>query len=758
MAKVRIYELAKKLGYVNKVFVEELDKEGIEVKSHMSTVDEETADLIMTLFSQQVPAKEKAEAKAAPKKKDEPAKAKKADKTETKEPAEKKAPAKKKAAPVKAKEEKAPPPKEKTAPAEASIPEASTPEPSAAKVSEAKAPEAKAPGKEAGPEAPEAEAPEAKTPEKESAEESPGPAKKIHIPEAITVKELADKLSLKATEVIKELMKLGHMTTINQTIDSDTAEIVCGEFGFEIEVTKVAYDDILVEDDIDNPEDLLPRAPVITVMGHVDHGKTRLLDAIRNSNVMDSEAGGITQHIGAYRVTTGKGTAVFLDTPGHEAFTAMRARGAQVTDLIILVVAANEGVMPQTREAVAHAKAADVPVMVAINKMDLPDANPDRVKQQLSELELIPDDWGGDTVFSPVSAKDGDGVDDLLDLAILQSDLLELKANPNRGAQGIVIEAKLDKGRGPVATVLIQRGTLSPGDNFIAGSWSGKVRAILDDQGKKIREAGPSTPVEILGISGVPQAGDEFSCVADERTAREISSRRQQRDRLAAMLPMARVSLESFLEGVQKGTVKELNIILKADVQGSLEALKDSLSKQGNEEVAVKILHASAGGITETDVMLAAASSAIIVGFNVRPTPAAAAAGKRENVDIRLYSVIYNAIEEVRAALEGILEPISREVVRGHADVRQTFHVPNIGSVAGCFVTDGSIQRGSEVRLIRDSVVVYTGRVSSLRRFKEDVNEVQQGYECGIGIEKFQDIKEGDVIEPFITEEVARTL
>ncbi|MDP6365194.1 MAG: translation initiation factor IF-2 [Nitrospinota bacterium] len=727
MAKVRIYELAKKLGYDNKVFVGELKKEGIEVKSYMSTVDEETAELIMTLFSQQVPAKEKPKAKAAPKKKDEPPKAKK---TEKKVPAEKKAPAKKRAAPVKAKEKKTPPPKEEAALAEAAP--------------AAKAPEAKAPEKEAEPVAP-------------AEEESPGPARKVRIPEAITVKELADKLSLKATEVIKELMKLGQMTTINQMIDSDTAEIVCGEFGFEIEVTKDTYEEI-PEEDIDKPEDLAPRAPVITVMGHVDHGKTRLLDAIRNANVMDSEAGGITQHIGAYRVTTGKGTAVFLDTPGHEAFTSMRARGAQVTDLVILVVAANEGVMPQTREAVAHAKAAEVPVMVAINKMDLPDANPDRVKQQLSELDLIPDDWGGETVFSPVSAKEGHGVDDLLDLAILQSDLLELKANPNRRSQGIVIEAKLDKGRGPVATVLVQRGTLSPGDNFVAGSWSGKVRALIDDQGNKIKAAGPSTPVEILGISGVPQAGDEFTSVADERSAREISSRRQQRDRLAAMLPMARVNLETFLEGVQKGTIKELNIILKADVQGSLEALKDSLSKQGNEEVAVKILHASAGGITETDVMLAAASSAIIVGFNVRPTTGADLSAKRENVDIRLYSVIYNATEEVRAALEGILDPISREVIRGHAEVRQTFHVPSIGSIAGCYVTDGAVQRGSEVRLIRDSVVVYTGRVSSLRRFKEDVNEVQQGYECGIGIEKFQDIKEGDVIEPFVTEEVARTL
>lgn len=717
MAKVRIYELAKKLGYVNKVFVEELAKEGIEVKSHMSTVDEETADLVMTLFSQQTPAKATPEKKeAAPKAEKEPKKT------------QEKSPAKKKSEPASAKE---------------------PPAPQKPKVEEPAAPVKEVPL-----------APVAEEPERDDRRSRR--QKKISLPDALTVKELADKLSIKATEVIKELMKLGQMTTINQMIDNDTAEIVCTEFGFEVEVAKEKYEDVVlaeeIEEEEDNPEDMVFRAPVITVMGHVDHGKTRLLDAIRNANVMDGEAGGITQHIGAYRVTTEKGTAVFLDTPGHEAFTAMRARGAQVTDLIILVVASNEGVMPQTREAVAHAKAAGVPIMVAMNKMDLPDANPDRVKQQLSELELIPDDWGGDTVYSPVSAKEGDGVDDLLDIAILQSEMLELKANPSRSARGIVIEAKLDKGRGPVATVLVQRGTLSVGDNFVAGSWNGKVRALLDDQGRKIKTAGPSTPVEILGISGVPQAGDEFSGVADERTAREIGSRRQQHERLVAMLPMARVSLDTFLEGVKKGIVKELNIILKADVQGSLEALKESLSKLGNDEVAVKILHASAGGITETDVMLAAASAAIIVGFNVRPTPGADETAKREKVDIRLYSVIYHAIEEVKAALEGILDPHIREIVRGHAEVRDTFHIPNVGLISGCYVTDGTIQRGSEVRLIRDSVVVYTGRLSSLRRFKEDVSEVQQSYECGIGIEKFQDVKEGDIIEPFVTEEVARTL
>ncbi len=734
MAKIRIYELAKKLGLENKKFVDELGKEGIEVKSHMSTVDEETAELIMTLFSQ---------GEAAPAKKPR-------EKTAPSPKAKKAAPQKKKAAPPEAKKEEAPP----------------VPEPKKEKPARKKRASKAAAAAEKSAEVAEVEEEAAPPPPPAPAEENaPAPEKKapppirgsILIPEAITVKELADKLKVNATELIKELMKLGQMATINQMIDHETAEVVSESFGYEVKVTKELHDE-LPEPEEDDPADLVFRSPVITVMGHVDHGKTRLLDAIRNANVMEGEAGGITQHIGAYSVTTPKGTAVFLDTPGHEAFTAMRARGAQVTDLVILVVAANEGVMPQTREAVAHAKAAGVPIMVAVNKMDLPDANPDRVKQQLSELELIPEDWGGDTVFSHVSAKEGEGIDELLDMAILQSELMELKANPKRGALGIVIEAKLDKGRGPVATVLVQRGTLSGGDSFVAGQWSGKVRALLDDQGKKIKTAGPSTPAEVLGFAGVPQAGDEFRGVVDERTAREISQKRQQRVRLAALLPMARVNLERFMEGVEAGRFKELNIIIKADVQGSIEALRDSLVKLGNEEVGVKILHSSAGGITESDVMLAAASSAVIVGFNVRPTGGTGDTAKREKVDIRLYSVIYDALEEVKAALEGILDPIVKEVVRGHAEVRQTFHVPNIGSIAGCHVTDGTIHRGSQVRLIRDSVVVYTGKIASLRRFKEDVSEVQQGYECGIAIEKFQDIKEGDVIEPFLTEEVARTL
>ncbi|MEE9276416.1 MAG: translation initiation factor IF-2 [bacterium] len=716
MAKVRVYDLAKKLGYANKVFVEELNREGIEVKSYMSTVDEETAELIQTLFG---PKEEKPKKKA---------------------PAAKKAaaPAAKKTA---AKKEAPKPPKEEKKPKK---------------------------GKAAPPVAAEAAPEIVEEAEKPSKKEAPPPAPaeaarpiarggRIRIGEAISVKELAEKLSINATEVIKELMKMGQMTTINQLVDHSTATTVSERFGYEVEITKDNIEDLLIQDE-DKAEDLLPRAPVITIMGHVDHGKTRLLDAIRNANVAEGEAGGITQHIGAYRVTTEKGTCVFLDTPGHEAFTAMRARGARVTDLVILVVAANEGVMPQTREAIDHAKVAGVPIMVAVNKMDLPEANLDRVKQQLSDLGLIPDDWGGDTVYCPISAKQKEGIDDLLDLAILQADLMELKANPSRNAQGIVVEAKLDRGRGPVATVLIQRGTLRVGDNFVAGQWFGKVRALITDQGQRIKVAGPSTPVEVLGFGGVPGAGDEFVGVADERGAREISAKRQQRERLAALLPTARVSLDSFMNDVKEGVAKELNLILKADVQGSIEALQSSLSKLGNEEVAVSILHKLTGGITESDVMLAAASSAVIVGFNVRPAPGAVEAAKREKVDIRLYSVIYDAIEEIKSALEGILEPGSREVVSGRAEVRQLFQVPHAGTIAGCFITDGSVRRGCEARLIRDSVVIYTGRISSLRRFKADVTEVQQGYECGIGIENFNDIKDGDVIEPFVIEEVARTL
>ena len=748
MANVRVYQLAKNLGYDSRAFVEELAREGIVVKGHMSTVDDETAELVMALFSQET----LQEKKVAPESKAE----KRTSKKTTAAHAEKED----------SLVQKEVEPSVAHTPTEATTEVSATPEdvavdekPGAGKdeVSGEKQlaiEKTTSPPKDKIATSP----PSSNATQDITKEKSPRRhGGRVRIAETITVKELSEKINVKATEVIKELMKKGQMTTINQMIDHNTATDISETFGYEVEISKDNIEDLLIQDE-DKKEDLQLRAPVITIMGHVDHGKTRLLDAIRKANVMEGEAGGITQHIGAYRVTTDRGTAVFLDTPGHEAFTAMRARGAQVTDLVIIVVAANEGVMPQTREAIDHAKAAEVPIMVAMNKMDLADANPDRVKQQLSTLDLIPEDWGGDTVYSEISAKENIGIDELLDIAILQAELMELKANPNRPASGVVVEAKLDRGRGPVATVLVQSGTLKVGEYFVAGKWSGKVRALLDDQGRKLRAAGPATPVEILGFAGVPDAGDTFTVLEDEKMAREISARRQQRERMAALMASARISLESFMESVEEGQFKELNLILKADVQGSIEALKESLGKLGNDEVGVKVLHNAVGGITETDVMLAAASAAVIVGFNVRPTPGAREVAKHEKVDIRLYSVIYDAIDEIKLALEGILEPVQREIVRGHAETRELFHVPNVGTIAGCYVTDGNINRNSSVRLIRDNVVIFTGKISSLRRFKDDVNEVQSGYECGIGIEHYNDIKQGDIIEPYITEEVSRTL
>ncbi len=746
MAKIRVYELAKKLGYQNKVFVEELRQEGIEIKSHMSTVDEETAEFISTIFaprkapSGKAPEKTPAIIRAVPSKAPRKAEAAPARMESKEEGAQKKA-QEKVTSSIKGKKVSAPP---SAVAAEAEAGKPVQPQ----DVQDAEVEEEK--------EAPPGPSKTAAPPEIVPAEQPHRP-RKIRLGESITVKELSEKLSLKVAEVIKDLMKMGHFTTINQTIGYQTASDICDLHQCEAEVTQDRLEKILVQKD-DAPEDLKPRAPVVTIMGHVDHGKTRLLDAIRKENVMEKEAGGITQHIGAYSASTEKGACIFLDTPGHEAFTAMRARGAEVTDIVVLVVAADDGVMPQTREAISHARAADVPIMVAVNKMDLPNANPDRVKQQLSEHDLISEEWGGDTVFCGVSAKQGEGIGDLLELIILQADLMELKANPDRDAVGVIIEAKLEKGRGPVATVLIQRGTLHVGNNFLAGSWNGKVRALLDDKGQKLKSAGPSTPVEILGFTGVPKAGDEFIVVSDDRVGREISARRQRRDRLASLLTTSRISLDNFLANVKEGKAKELNLILRTDVQGSIEALRESLLKLGNEEVGVRILHGSTGGITESDIMLAAASSAVIVGFNVRPTRGANETAKREKVDIRLYSVIYDAIAEVKSALEGILEPITKETVIGHAEVRQTFHIPGVGTICGSYITDGNVARGSPVRLIRDNVIIYTARISSLRRFKDDVREVQQGYECGIGIENFNDVKEGDIIEPFVTEEVARTL
>lgn len=582
--------------------------------------------------------------------------------------------------------------------------------------------------------------------------------RRIKIAEAITVGELAKRMGVKAAEMVGRLMKEGMMLTLNQTLDVEEAALVASEFGFEVERVGFEEEDLLqtVED---RPEDLKPRPPVVTVMGHVDHGKTSLLDRIRSTNVAEGEAGGITQHIGAYDVhLPGGGRVVFVDTPGHEAFTQMRARGAQVTDLVVLVVAADDGVMEQTREAINHARAAEVPIVVAINKIDKPGAEPDRVRRELSELELVPEDWGGDTIMVEVSAKTGQGIDELLEMLLLQAELLELKANPDKPARGHVLEARLDKGRGPVATVLVQEGTLHTGEAFVCGIHAGKVRAMFNDRGQRVDLAGPSTPVEVQGLSGVPEAGDDFAVVENEKAARQIAEHRAQKKREAELSARKAVSLEGFLDQLKGEEVKTLKLVVKADVQGSVEALVSALGKLGNEEVKVEVIHAATGTITETDVMLAAASEAVIIGFNVRPAGKVSEVAEREGVDIRTYEVIYQVIEDITAALAGMLAPVVEEEVIGRAEVRQTFNVPRVGTVAGCYVSEGRVERGAQARLLRDGTVVANTRISSLRRFKDDVKEVAQGFECGIGLENYNDIKVGDEIEVFVTREVAPEL
>lgn len=581
--------------------------------------------------------------------------------------------------------------------------------------------------------------------------------RRVEMEESITVAELAKAMGVKASEVIKKLIGLGVMATINQPLDYDTAALVASEFDYE--VRKVGF----VEEDVlkpipDKPEDLKPRPPVVTVMGHVDHGKTSLLDAIRHTNVIATEAGGITQHIGAYHVTLDKGNIVFLDTPGHEAFTAMRARGAQVTDVVILIVAADDGVMDQTREAINHAKEAGVPIVVAINKIDKPNANPERVKRQLAELGLVPEEWGGETLYAEISAKNKIGIEDLLELVLLQAEMLELKANPDKPARGVVIEARLDKGRGPVATVLVKEGTLKVGDHFVCGLHYGKVRAMFNDRGEAVSEAGPSMPVEIQGISGVPDAGDQFVVVENEKIAKEVSQHRQQKQREAALVKMAGVSLENIYEKFKEGEVKELKLILKADVQGSVEALKESLAKLGTDEIKVNIIHASTGAITESDILLASASHAIVIGFNVRPSAKVMDLAQKEKVDVRYYNVIYRLLNDIKDAMSGMLEPEYEEKVIGEAEIRQIFKVPKVGMVAGCYVTNGKIERNVKVRILRDGVVVYNGKLASLKRFKEDVREIAAGYECGMSFENFQDIKVGDIVEAYVVEEIKRTI
>lgn len=582
--------------------------------------------------------------------------------------------------------------------------------------------------------------------------------KEIEIMETVSVSDLAKKMNLKASEVIGKLMSMGMMVTITQSIDSDTATLLAAEYGCEVHLVSL-YDETVIEGDKDDGVELKPRPPIVTVMGHVDHGKTKTLDAIRNSHVAEGEAGGITQSIGAYCVTTPKGKITFLDTPGHEAFTMMRARGAQVTDIVVLVVAADDGVMPQTLEALNHAKDAKVPIIVAINKIDKPDANPDRIKTQLSELGLAPEEWGGDTQYVNISALKKQGIDDLLDAILLQAEMLELKANFECRAEGKILESQVDQGRGVVSSVIVQRGTLKQGDPFVAGIYSGRVRAMFDDRGKRIQEAGPSTPVEVLGMEEMPNAGDPFQVTESEKDARAISTKRQELKRFEAAKAVKKTTLDTLYNDIADSEVKELKVIIKADLQGSAEALKASLEKLSTREIRLSVIHSSAGAINESDVTLAAAdSNAIIIGFNVRPTPKAKALAEQEQVEIRKYNIIYKCVEEIQAAMEGMLQPDTKEEVIGMVEVRDTFRVPKIGVIAGCSVSEGIVRRTSSVNLIRDGIVKFTGKISSLKRFKDDVKEVSLGYECGIGLENWQDIQVGDKLEVFEIIEVAKKL
>jgi translation initiation factor IF-2 len=589
---------------------------------------------------------------------------------------------------------------------------------------------------------------------------APPPERKkaITMGDIITVKELSEKIGIQVAEIIKKLMSLGILATINQELDYDTAYLIASEFNIELERKAVkTFEEQLEDFDTDDPEEaLVSRPPVVTVMGHVDHGKTSLLDAIRNAHVTDAEAGGITQHIGAYTVKIRNKTIAFLDTPGHEAFTSMRARGAQVTDIAVLVVAADDGIMPQTVEAINHAKAANVPIIVAINKMDKQDANPEKVKQELTEHGLVVEEWGGETIAVPVSALKKEGISELLEMILLVAEMQDLKANPNRLAKGTIIEAQLDRGRGPVATILVQNGTLKVSDSIVAGTTYGRVRAMVDDKGRRIKEAGPSTPVEVLGLNDVPDAGDIMYAVEDDKLAKQVSEERKNKEKAKQLKVTSRTSLDELFSQLKEGEVKDLNLIIKADVQGSVEAVRQALEKLSNEQVRVRTIHGGVGGITESDVMLASASNAIIIGFNVRPSVNAIELAEREDIDIRTYRVIYNAIEDIEAAMKGLLDPEYKEVVLGHASVRATFKVSGIGTVAGSYVTDGKISRNANVRVIRDGIVIHEGKIESLKRFKDDVREVASNYECGIGLENFNDVKEGDVIEAFVMEEIKR--
>jgi translation initiation factor IF-2 len=676
MAGMRVYELARDLGISSKNLIEELRNQGIDVKSHMSTMDEETAGLVLDLYR-----------------------------------------------PHATTVATNPPPTE-----------------SPTMLSSTFTPPTPPPVELVSPTLP-----------------LEPTSTIVRLPEALTVKDFAEALQFKTRDVLMQLMSLGTVASINTVIGLDLANTVAQKLGKDM---LLLSEEEAIERSEDNTDidHLEPRAPVVTIMGHVDHGKTSLLDAIREANIQATEVGGITQHIGAYEVETPKGKIVFLDTPGHEAFTAMRARGAQITDIVVLVVAANDGVMPQTREAIAHAKAAGVPIVVAINKIDLPDANPDRVKQQLSDLELIPEEWGGSTIFVEVSAKREIGLEDLLEMILLQAEILELQSDSHQLAKGTVVEAKLDKTRGPVATVLVQKGALHIGDAYVAGVHYGRVRAMFDDRGRKVALAGPSTPIEVLGFADVPAAGDAFTVVEDERKARHISSIRQDRLRTKQLSQTNRVTLDDLYRRISAGEVKDLNLVIKADVQGSVQALWDAISKLESDKVRLRLIHGSTGAITESDVMLASASNAIVIGFSIRPIPKAAELAVQEHVDIRLYTVIYEAISDVEKAMVGLLKPTYTERILGRAEVRMLFHISRIGAIAGCQVREGVIRRNASARVLRDNVVVHEGRVASLRRVKEDAEEVTAGFECGIGLGRYQDIKEGDVIESFTLDEVAPRL
>jgi len=582
--------------------------------------------------------------------------------------------------------------------------------------------------------------------------------KKIDIMEVITVSDLAKKMNLKASEVIGKLLEMGMMVTINQQIDSDVATIIASEYDCEVNIVSL-YDETLIATDKDVPADLVSRAPIVTIMGHVDHGKTKTLDAIRSTDVVADEFGGITQHIGAYKVNIpGKGKIVFLDTPGHAAFTMMRARGAQVTDIVVLVVAANDGVMPQTLEAIDHAKAAKVPIIVAVNKVDLHDANVDRVKQQLSDHGLMPEEWGGQTLFCEISALKKIGIEELLDTILLQAEMLELKANPNVRAEGKVLESRIDQGRGIVATIIVERGTLHQGDNFVAGIYPGKVRAMVDDRGNRITEAGPATPVEIIGLSDIPGAGDPFQVTENEKQARQVGTKRQELERLGQAKNVAKVTLDNIFDKMQDGEVQEFNVIIKGDVQGSVEAVQNALEKLSNEEIRLNVIRASAGAIIEDDINLAIASEALVLGFNVRPTPRAQTLADQEKIEVRKYNIIYDAVDDIKLAMEGMLAPERKEVVIGQVDVRETFKVPKIGLIAGCYVTDGKVKRNAIATVYRDDVKIHSGKISSLKRFKDDAREVVAGYECGIGLDNYHDLRSGDKLEIIEIVEIAKKL